>query len=114
MYRSSEAVAPVSQTAPAANSTAASPAGKHMLPDGVLASQFSGQDVDDTSPALSTGAAVPVDAAPVQPACVAAHSQPAPGTYSSWAQSSELSVKGLQVKPHLPFISSLHPLYDYT
>ena len=105
MHRSSGTAADVSQTAPAAESPAASSAVKQVTPEGVLASPFSGQDVADTSPAQSNASAAPVNPAIVQPASVAARSQPVASTYSSRAQSSELSAKGLQVKPPFPVSS---------
>ena len=98
MHRSSGGAAPVSQTVPAAQSPAASPAVKNVTPDGVLASPFSGQHGAHNSSALSNGTGVPVDSAALQLASLGAPYQPVASTYSSRAQSSELSAKGLQVK----------------
>ena len=90
MHRSSRAAALCSQ------SPTASPTVKHVAPDGVLASPFSGQHVADTLSAQSDRAVVPGDSSAPQPASVV--SQPVASTYSSRAQSSELSAKGLQVE----------------
>lgn len=91
MHRSSRAAALCSQ------SPTASPTVKHVAPDGVLASPFSGQHVADTLSAQSDRAVLPGDSSVPQPASVVALSQPVASTYSSRAQS-ELSAKGLQVE----------------
>lgn len=87
---------------------AQAPATKQSIPDGVSASPFSRQLAADTSLAQAPVSATPVDASVVQPATLAAPSQPAASNDSSRAQSSELSAKGLQ-EPLADLVSVSEP-----
>ena len=99
VHRRSGAAATVSQGAPAAQSPAAIPlVNQTNQLAGVLANPFSGQHAADTSPVHSARVAAPVEQVALQPASLVPQSQPDASPYSSRAQSSELSAKGLQVQ----------------